>query len=232
MLQVTKFDDTVTKILTAPFPQEAVCQEATPKADGFRPSYIPWDLITKRLDEAFGGAWSWEIVKTEIQSNTWLVHGRLSVPTVEDSTKCVTNVTKDGFGTAAIVSPTSLGDDLKSACTEALKRAAVLLGVGAQLYRRDNQVAAVQQQAVQATAAQQSQAAQPFQIEAVRKLFAPYNFPPEWWAQSLQVSAIEQITSLVAAQLLSGQHPIIGWLQTNYPQVQPQSPRPVATSNA
>jgi len=94
--------------------------------------YVEGHVVTSRLNEAFDGNWSFEVVKYRILKDTdeVLVLGKLTAE----------GVTKMAFGskeiernkdTKAIV---SLGDDLKAASTDALKKAASLLGVGLYLY--------------------------------------------------------------------------------------------------
>ena len=94
--------------------------------------YVEGHVVTSRLNDAFDGNWSFEVVKYRILKDTdeVLVLGKLTAE----------GVTKMAFGskeierskdTKAIV---SLGDDLKAASTDALKKAASLLGVGLYLY--------------------------------------------------------------------------------------------------
>ncbi len=94
--------------------------------------YVEGHVVTARLNEAFESNWSFEIVKYRIIKDPGevLVLGKLTAE----------GVTKMAFGskeierskdTKAIV---SLGDDLKAASTDALKKAASLLGVGLYLY--------------------------------------------------------------------------------------------------
>ena len=94
--------------------------------------YVEGHVVTSRLNEAFDGNWTFEIVKYRILKDTdeVLVLGKLTAE----------GVTKMAFGskqveknkdTKAII---SLGDDLKAASTDALKKAASLFGVGLYLY--------------------------------------------------------------------------------------------------
>jgi len=94
--------------------------------------YVEGHVVTSRLNEAFEGNWTFEIVKYRVLKDTdeVLVLGKLTAE----------GVTKMAFGskeierskdTKAII---SLGDDLKAASTDALKKAASLLGVGLYLY--------------------------------------------------------------------------------------------------
>ena len=94
--------------------------------------YVEGHVVTSRLNEVFDGNWTFEIVKYRVLKDTdeVLVLGKLIAE----------NVTKMAFGskeiarnkdTKAII---SIGDDLKAASTDALKKAASLLGVGLYLY--------------------------------------------------------------------------------------------------
>ena len=94
--------------------------------------YVEGHVVTSRLNEVFDGNWTFEVVKYRILKGTdeVLVLGKLIAE----------NVTKMAFGskeiarnkdTKAII---SIGDDLKAASTDALKKAASLLGVGLYLY--------------------------------------------------------------------------------------------------
>ncbi len=94
--------------------------------------YVEGHVVTSRLNDAFDGNWTFEIVKYRIIKDPGevLVLGKLTAE----------GVTKMAFGskeierskdTKAII---SLGDDLKAASTDALKKAASLLGVGLYLY--------------------------------------------------------------------------------------------------
>jgi len=94
--------------------------------------YVEGHVVTSRLNEVFDGNWTFEIVRYRILKGTdeVLVLGKLIAE----------NVTKMAFGskeiarskdTKAII---SIGDDLKAASTDALKKAASLLGVGLYLY--------------------------------------------------------------------------------------------------
>jgi hypothetical protein len=84
-----------------------------------------WSVIA-RLNEAFEGAWSFEVTWHEIRETEVLVLGRL---TAEGVVKCqfgASSVTRDRETKALL----SLGHDLKAASTDALKKCATFLGVG------------------------------------------------------------------------------------------------------
>jgi hypothetical protein len=94
--------------------------------------YVEGHVVTSRLNDAFDGNWSFEVVKYRILKDTdeVLVLGKLTAE----------GVTKMAFGSKEIERSkdtkaiASLGDDLKAACTDSLKKAASLFGVGLYLY--------------------------------------------------------------------------------------------------
>ena len=92
--------------------------------------YVEGHSVIHRLNEALEGAWSFEIVHHEIREEEVLVIGRLSAE----------GITKMQFGVSQITrekesgQPVSLGDDLKAAATDCIKKCATFLGVGLHLY--------------------------------------------------------------------------------------------------
>ena len=99
--------------------------------------YIEGHSVIQRLNDAFDGDWSFTIVRYDIfkETDEVLVQGELKAG----------NVVKMQFGSSKITHARkngdiiSLGDDLKAAATDALKKAATLFGVGLHLYRNDGQ---------------------------------------------------------------------------------------------
>ena len=118
------------EILEAPFPPEAI--RTRPGAYGGSLSYLEGHTVVQRLNEAFDGGWSFEVVAHEVLDHEVLVVGKLRAET--------SGVVKMSFGSSRITrddrsgKPIALGDDLKAASTDALKKAATLLGVGLSLY--------------------------------------------------------------------------------------------------
>ncbi|MBI4271989.1 MAG: hypothetical protein HY615_16760 [Candidatus Rokubacteria bacterium] len=92
--------------------------------------YVEGHNVIHRLNEALDGAWSFEVTHHEIREDEVLVLGRLSAEHVTKMQFGVSQVTREkGSG-----QPISLGDDLKAAATDALKKCATFLGVGLHLY--------------------------------------------------------------------------------------------------
>lgn len=107
------------------------------RSDGLK--YIPWACSAQRLNDCLGfDGWSFEIVSQDIQAGECITHGRLTVYGPHRT------VVKEQWGSH--VMPYKKGTDepamtigeLKTAsCSSALKRCAVLLGIGIELYSDD-----------------------------------------------------------------------------------------------
>ena len=120
------------EILERPFPAEVV--KTRPASYGAALRYVEGCEYIKRLNEAFDGQWSFEVVKHEIGENEVFVVGKLVAG----------DVVKMAFGGSDIKRKKETGeiiciaDDLKSAATDALKKSASLLGLGLHLYGGDS----------------------------------------------------------------------------------------------
>jgi len=87
--------------------------------------YVEGHTVVARLNAALDGAWSFEVVAHEV-----LVLGKLTAAGIVKMQFGASQVTRDRETKALI----SLGDDLKAAATDALKKCATFLGVGLHLY--------------------------------------------------------------------------------------------------
>lgn len=115
------------EILTRPFPPELVKQRQG--QGGKLLSYIETHAVIARLNEGCD-AWDFHVERYEILDEEVFVLGKL---TIEGT------LTKYAFGGSSITRdrdrrPVSIADDLKSAASDALKKAASLVGVGLELY--------------------------------------------------------------------------------------------------
>jgi hypothetical protein len=97
--------------------------------------YIEQASCIRRLNEAFGLNWSFEVFETAKASSAIVVKGRLIVP-IEDGKMIV----KEQFGHATLHNKMDLGDSYKTAASDALKKCATLLGVALHLYEDDDEV--------------------------------------------------------------------------------------------
>ena len=88
--------------------------------------YVEGHSVIARLNEALDGAWSFEVTHHEVREDEVVVLGKLSAEGIAKMQFGVSQLTREK-GTGALV---SLGDDLKAAATDALKKCATFLGVG------------------------------------------------------------------------------------------------------
>lgn len=91
--------------------------------------YLEGATVIQRLNEAFNGEWSFEIIEHLIQEKEVLVSGKLTA----------NGITKTQYGNKARES--SVGDDLKAAATDCIKKCATLFGIGLHLYFSETTVA-------------------------------------------------------------------------------------------
>jgi len=121
------------ELLEKPFNPEQIKQREG--SFGKMLDYIEGHSVIQRLNDAFDSNWSFEIIDHEVLNDTdeVIVQGKLST----------NGVVKTQFGSTRITRARetgdmiSLADDMKAAATDALKKAATLLGVGLHLYFRD-----------------------------------------------------------------------------------------------
>lgn len=118
------------KLLEQPFESKYIKQRRGNY--GATLDYIETHVVIQRLNDAFEGEWSFEISAWEqiADSDEVVVLGTI----IADG------ISKQQFGSSTIKrakndgAVISIGDDLKSAASDALKKTATLFGVGLQLY--------------------------------------------------------------------------------------------------
>lgn len=127
--------------------QRIILNQTTPKdaikyrqgRGNTRLAYVTHAWVNGLLNQAFGHRWDWQVLDTLIVPDSAnplevIVKGRLTVY-LPDGTQIV----KEQFGASDVKRTKqgdvlSLGDDLKAASSDALKKAASLLGVALDLY--------------------------------------------------------------------------------------------------
>jgi len=121
------------EILEKPFGPEQIKQREG--NFGRMLDYIEGHEVIQRLNDAFDADWSFTMTKYEIMKETdeVIVIGQLNAGGIVKSQFGSSRITK-AKETGDII---SLADDLKAAATDALKKAATLLGVGLHLYRNE-----------------------------------------------------------------------------------------------
>ncbi len=94
--------------------------------------YVEGHAIVQRLNEALAGDWSFKVLEHDVREGEVIVLGELRAGDLVKQAFGGSEVTRTRDGKVV-----SLADDLKSAATDALKKAATLLGVALQLYAVD-----------------------------------------------------------------------------------------------
>ena len=128
--------------LTAQFPPAA---ERTVKKGGATLTYIPISEVVNRLNTVLGpGGWSSEVIsaRRDDRNPDWVIaHVRLTA-TIDGNL-----VSRDAVAGQPVKFkkdtdiPVDLGDEFKGACSDALKKAAQQIGVGAYLARNEDLLA-------------------------------------------------------------------------------------------
>lgn len=95
--------------------------------------YVETAAVIKRLNDAIDGDWSFEVVEHIIQENDVAVLGKLSTNGVCKMQWGSRKIGKNRITKEIIC----LGDDLKAAASDSLKKAASLLGCGLHIYTDD-----------------------------------------------------------------------------------------------
>ncbi|HPZ07738.1 MAG TPA: Rad52/Rad22 family DNA repair protein [Candidatus Eremiobacteraeota bacterium] len=117
---------TLEEILTKPFPTQEI--KYRKGFNGKQLAYIETVNYIERLNQAFKYQWSWEVIDYKVEEKQVYCKGKLTV--IINGTPVI----KEGFG-GKIRTGGELGDDLKSASSDALKKASSLLGIGLHLYK-------------------------------------------------------------------------------------------------
>lgn len=129
--------------LTLPEEQIEALKKGTPVefidkrkgASGMVLSYVDIGYVTSMLNKIFGHVWTFEIKSSQVIEDQVIVQGCLKVM-LKDGTV----LTKEQFGSSNIKrakttkQPLSVGDDFKSASSDALKKCASMLGLASDVY--------------------------------------------------------------------------------------------------
>ena len=156
-LSTIQTPELVKKKVSAPLPEYIIQERDAGKSKKL--SYISGATVIDILNNTFGHlGWDFEIVNKWMQECTpWVnkynggvaeeqnpvafVHGRLTVRVLNEKGEYVT-VVKESFGSKSVIGKQNEQEStFKSAQTDALKKAASLLGIGADLYRGESEQA-------------------------------------------------------------------------------------------
>lgn len=156
-MAIVTFDNVVKEVLNEA--QFEILQGRTPKQyikrrpgkGGKTFSYVPHGYVTAVLNKAFGFDWDFEIVPIDgeklflymkggvsggKQKASMLVHGKLTVR-IREKKKILATIVKTSTGEKEEVKGMSWGSLLKSAESDAFKKAASRLGIALDLYWQD-----------------------------------------------------------------------------------------------
>lgn len=119
-------------ILIEPFPEAAVRTRRGGHGKELR--YLETWRVIERLNLAFSHDWAFRLLEWKLLENEIVVHAELEAA----------GVIKQAFGSSSITrsrdsgEAIGIGDDAKSAASDALKKSATMLGVGLELYAGKN----------------------------------------------------------------------------------------------
>ena len=112
-----------TNILDKPFDGSLIKQKKTKEGDFL--SYVEGSQYIRRLNQAFGYNWSFEITDMKVVKDEVIVLGKLTAD----------GVTKMQYGTSGESNGSkAMGDRVKAAGTDALRKCSSLFGLGLHLY--------------------------------------------------------------------------------------------------
>lgn len=102
--------------------------------------YVPVEIVKRKLNFTFGyGNWTFKINKSEIIEDQWVVLGTLRVSFLDDRGGVKQTSEYDNAGGKEIArtkdgKPVDIGDDLKAAIADCLKKCASMTGLFADVY--------------------------------------------------------------------------------------------------
>src|SRR5436853_778963 len=115
-------------LLEKPFAPEQIKRRQGTNGDVL--DYIEGCTVIQRLNECFDAEWIFEIQEHRVYDDEVVVLGKLTAQGVAKSQFGKSRITRAKRDNSII----SLGDDLKAAATDCLKKCATLFGVGLHLY--------------------------------------------------------------------------------------------------
>src|SRR5689334_17872447 len=116
------------EVLEKPFAPEQIKRRQGMNGDVL--DYIEGCAVIQRLNECFDAEWVFEIQDHRIYDDEVVVLGKLTAQGIAKSQFGKSRITRAKKDNSII----SLGDDLKAAATDCLKKCATLFGVGLHLY--------------------------------------------------------------------------------------------------
>ena len=131
------FNEAQKRLLAKTTPQKFIRQRQGP--GGCHLSYIQAGYVIDQLNELTCWKWSFDILDQQIGKSQIWVKGKLTIPTKNNGGEIV----KTQFGGKTIVkdkktgNALDIGNDLKAAASDALKKCASLIGIAQDVYWPD-----------------------------------------------------------------------------------------------
>ena len=122
--------EAVSSLLTCITPKEHI--KTRPGPGGRILKYVSTGYVVNTLNALFGRLWDWEVIQTDVFKTEVNVLGKLTCHLTYDGEWLLIN--KMAWGSQPIRENVELGDMKKAASSDALKKAASLLGIAADLY--------------------------------------------------------------------------------------------------
>lgn len=113
------------EVLNRPFEASQISQREGRGGKVF--DYVETHLVIARLNEAFEGEWTFRVLDRIVSEEEVVVLGELTAE----------GETKQQWGSKEVLKNSTLGDNLKAATSDSLKKCATLFGVALHLYADD-----------------------------------------------------------------------------------------------
>ena len=99
--------------------------------------YVSGGYVKKVLNLMFGFNWDFEVVSSQVAHGEVIVLGRLTCRVGDHTIVKMQYGNKDIICKKGTDTPLSIGNDMKSAATDALKKCAAEIGIAADIYNAD-----------------------------------------------------------------------------------------------
>jgi hypothetical protein len=107
-----------------------------PGKGGKKFTYIEGGYVIARLNQIFSPVgWEFEVISERVEQHEVVIRGRLTVKGFDGLT-----ISKEQYGTHDRLAGIPLGDTLKAATTDALKKCASMIGVGLDIYWQNDRL--------------------------------------------------------------------------------------------
>src|SRR6266571_6595950 len=116
------------ELLEKPFSPDQIKQREGLYGDML--DYVEGSAVIQRLNDAFNADWSFEVIEHRIHEKEVVILGKLTTQGVSKCQFGKSKITRTKETKAEV----SIGDDLKAATTDAIKKCATLFGVALHLY--------------------------------------------------------------------------------------------------